>query len=41
MPLETRNSTLNGFYKRKGGRVICESRYNDSYPAEVIRLKFN
>ncbi|HAU1152386.1 TPA: GNAT family N-acetyltransferase [Legionella pneumophila] len=40
MSLETLNSTLNGFYKRKGGRVICESRYNDSYPTEVIRLKF-
>ncbi|HAT1764940.1 TPA: GNAT family N-acetyltransferase [Legionella pneumophila] len=40
MSLETLNSTLNGLYKRKGGRVICEGRYNDSYPTEIIRLKF-
>ncbi|AMP89011.1 GNAT family N-acetyltransferase [Legionella pneumophila] len=40
MSLETLSSTLNGLYKRKGGRLICESRYNDSYPTEVIRLKF-
>lgn len=40
MSLETLSSALNGMYKRKGGREVCESRYNDCHPTEVIRLRF-